>query len=80
MRPVGGCAASDGDAAPDADWAAMATTAGSMRITVYPATAPAPKPGAKTRIGLVITPSRTASWMASGMLAEDALPTFSMLK
>ena len=43
-----------------------ATTAGSIRITAYPATAPAPKPGAKIR--------------ASGMLADDALPTVSTLK
>ena len=32
------------------------------------------------RTGVVMTPSRTASWMASGMLADDALPTRSILK
>src|SRR5665811_1356606 len=58
----------------------IATTAGSIRITVYPATAPAPKPGAKIRVGSLMTPSQTASWMASGMLAEEALPTVSTLK
>jgi len=58
----------------------IATTAGSMRITQYPATAPAPKPGAKIRVGSLMTPSRTASWMASGMLADEALPTVSTLK
>ena len=58
----------------------IATTAGSIRITVYPATAPAPKPGAKILVGSLMTPSQTASWMASGMLAEEALPTVSTLK
>ena len=51
-----------------------------MRITAYPPTAPAPKPGAKTRVGRVITPSRTASWTAIGMLAADTLPILSTLK
>ena len=35
---------------------------------------------AKIRVGTLMTPSRTASWMASGMLADEALPTCSMLK
>ena len=47
----------------------IATTSGSMRITAYPATAPAPKPGAKIRVGSLMMPSRTASWMARGLLA-----------
>jgi hypothetical protein len=54
--------------------------AGSMRITVYPPTAPAPKAGVKIRVGRVITPSRTASKTAMGMLAAETLPILSMLK
>ena len=57
-----------------------ATTAGSMRSTAYPATAPAPKPGVNTRVGVESTPSRTASWIARGMLAAEVLPTRAMLK
>lgn len=58
----------------------QAMMAGSTRRTAYPPTAPAPKPGANTRIGRSRTPSRAASWSAIGMLAEDVLPTRSMSK
>jgi hypothetical protein len=57
-----------------------AMIAGSLVSTAYPPTAPAPKPGAKTRVGPVITLSRTASAIATGMDAEETLPIVSMLK
>jgi len=54
--------------------------AGSIIMTAYPAVAPAPNAGVNTRVGLAITPSATASLIASGMLAADVLPTRSRLK
>jgi hypothetical protein len=54
--------------------------AGSIRMTAYPAVAPAPNAGVNTRAGLAITPSATASRIASGMLAADVLPTRPRLK
>lgn len=50
-----------------------ATIRGSMRITAYPATAPAPKPGMKILEGCRMIPSLTASAIAIGMLAADEL-------
>src|ERR1700730_18004346 len=57
-----------------------ATTAGSNCSTTYPATAPAPKLGARIRQGPLMTPSSTASNSAIGILADDVLPTLPMLK
>ena len=56
------------------------TTAGSTRITAYPAVAPAPNAGVNTRTGALITPSATASLIASGMLAADTFPSRPTLK
>src|SRR2546425_9467901 len=57
-----------------------AAIAGSTFMTTYPPTAPAPKPGAKTRSRRLMTPLRMASWSAMGIDADEVLATVSMLK
>src|SRR5215469_11522838 len=66
------CAREPGSADPLAGGGVSDTTAGSTRITAYPAVAPAPNAGVNTRTGELITPSATASLIASGMLAAEA--------
>src|SRR6516162_5181978 len=68
------CAGAPARVGPRAGGWVSDTTAGSTRITAYPAVAPAPNAGVNTRTGELITPSATASLIASGVLGAETFP------